>query len=59
MNIKLFITCMMFINIVLSIVGFGGESYYTIRLDDPRAIYLTKDDFSVHADGIGDDTEGL
>jgi sugar lactone lactonase YvrE len=32
-------------------------SYYPLRLDDPRAVYLTKDQFSVHADGVGDDAD--
>lgn len=36
-----------------------AASYYTLRLDDPRAVYLTKDNFAVHADGVGDDAEAL
>ena len=35
-----------------------GTSYYTIRLDDPKAVYLTRDNFSVH-DGIADDTDAI
>ncbi|MDH7599674.1 MAG: glycosyl hydrolase family 28-related protein [Sedimentisphaerales bacterium] len=38
---------------------FGGQSYYPSRLDDPRAVYLTKDQFDVHADGLGDDANSL
>lgn len=34
-------------------------SYYTQRLDDPKAIYLTKDRFNIHADGIADDTSAI
>src|SRR5713226_1834398 len=30
-----------------------------LRLDDPKAVYLTPENFSVHADGITDDTEAL
>jgi hypothetical protein len=37
----------------------GADSYYTVRLDDPKAIYVTRGDFGVRADGVADDTEGL
>jgi sugar lactone lactonase YvrE len=36
-----------------------GSSYYTVRLDDPKAIYLTRVDFPVHGDGIADDTDAI
>ncbi|MBN1569794.1 MAG: SMP-30/gluconolactonase/LRE family protein [Acidobacteria bacterium] len=36
-----------------------ADSYYPLRPEDPRAVYLTKDRFDVHADGIGDDTNAL
>src|SRR5215472_3538312 len=36
-----------------------GASYYPIRLDDPKAVYLTPDKFPVHADGISDDTDAV
>ncbi len=34
-------------------------SYYAVRPDDPKAVYLTRDDFPVHADGAGDDSDAL
>src|SRR6267142_4388856 len=37
----------------------GAQSYYPLRLDDPKAVYLTPENFPVHADGITDDTEAL
>src|SRR5438046_7962355 len=37
----------------------GAQSYYRLRLDDPKAVYLTPENFPVHADGITDDTEAL
>jgi sugar lactone lactonase YvrE len=37
----------------------SATSYYTDRLDDARAIYLTRDKFSVHGDGIADDSDAL
>src|SRR5262252_8825934 len=36
-----------------------GTSYYPIRLDDPKAVYLTPDKFPVHADGVSDDTDAV
>jgi sugar lactone lactonase YvrE len=36
-----------------------ATSYFTDRPDDPRAVYLTPDKFSVRADGIADDTDAL
>jgi hypothetical protein len=36
-----------------------GASYYTVRLDDPRAVYLTRENFPVQGDGVADDTEAV
>jgi sugar lactone lactonase YvrE len=36
-----------------------ADSQYPLRLEDPRAVHLTKDRFSVHANGIGDDADAL
>ena len=36
-----------------------ADSYYTSKLDDPKAVYLTADKFSVHADGKSDDSDAL
>ncbi|RPJ86459.1 MAG: gluconolaconase [Acidobacteria bacterium] len=36
-----------------------AQSYYTARLDDPKAIYLTPEQFPVRADGVNDDADGL
>ena len=45
--------------ICLSIVPLSASSYYPARLDDPKAIYLTPDNFPVTADGIADDSAVL
>ncbi len=37
----------------------AAASYYPNRLDDTSAVYLTPDKFSVHADGIADDSDAL
>jgi hypothetical protein len=36
-----------------------AASWYTQRLEDPSAVYLTPDKFPVHADGVADDSEAL
>ncbi len=36
-----------------------ADSYYADRLDDATAIYLTRDKFPVHGDGVGDDSDAL
>ena len=36
-----------------------ADSLYTGRPEDPRAVTLVKEQFDVHADGIGDDAEAL
>jgi sugar lactone lactonase YvrE len=37
----------------------ASQSYYPAKLDDPAAVYLTKDNFAVHADGVTDDSEAI
>ncbi len=36
-----------------------GASFYPVRLDDPKAVYLTPDHFPVHADGKTDDSAAV
>lgn len=36
-----------------------ASSYYLVRLEDAKAVYLTQDSFRVHGDGIADDSEAL
>jgi sugar lactone lactonase YvrE len=36
-----------------------ADSYYPLRLEDPRAVYLTKDQFDVRADGVSDDANAV
>src|SRR5258708_11710451 len=37
----------------------SAQSYYPLRLDDPKAVYLTPESFPVYGDGTTDDTEAL
>src|SRR3569833_275851 len=37
----------------------ASQSFYTTKLDDPKAVYVTAPDFPVHGDGVADDTAGL
>ncbi len=36
-----------------------AASYYTQRLEDPKAVYLTREEFSARADGQADDSAAL
>jgi sugar lactone lactonase YvrE len=51
--------CAVALLLAIVTVPIYADSYYPIRIDDPRAVYLTKDQFGVHADGIGDDSDSL
>lgn len=42
-----------------SVVPLFATSYYSARLDDPKAIYLTRDNFPVKGDGVADDSAAL
>ncbi len=44
---------------LLPVVSLHAASFYTAKLDDPKAVYLTAADFPVHGDGKGDDTDAL
>src|ERR1017187_4623190 len=44
---------------LLPAVPVRGASYYTLRLDDSKAVYLTPDSFPVHGDGVADDTDAI
>jgi sugar lactone lactonase YvrE len=43
----------------LAMASCWGASYYTLRLDDPKAVYLTPDTFPVRGDGLADDTGAI
>jgi hypothetical protein len=45
--------------ICLLVVPLFASSYYPARLDDARAIYLTRDNFPVTGDGVADDSAAL
>jgi sugar lactone lactonase YvrE len=36
-----------------------GASYYPLRLEDPKAVYLTKEQFHVAGDGLADDSAAI
>ncbi len=48
-----------FAGIVLSSGPFYGASFYADRLDDPSVVYLTRESFPVHGDGIEEDSTAL
>ncbi len=36
-----------------------ASSFYTLRPEDPKAVYLSKSDSGLHGDGVGDDTDAI
>lgn len=44
---------------LLTVVPLFAASYYSARLDDAKAVYLTPNNFPVKGDGIADDTAAL
>jgi sugar lactone lactonase YvrE len=48
-----------FLVVMMAATPVWGASYYTVRLDDPKAVYLTPDEFPVHGDGLSDDSGAL
>ena len=59
MDIKRFCPIALVLLAVISAVPLHANSYYPVRPEDSRAVYLTKDQFGVHADGAGDDADPL
>jgi hypothetical protein len=45
--------------LVVPAVSAFASSYYPLRLDDGKAVYLTPDHFAVHGDGLADDSDAL
>lgn len=37
----------------------ASTPYYPLRLEDPKAVYLTRDGVALHGDGVGDDTDAI
>ncbi|MEN6423991.1 MAG: hypothetical protein ABFE13_01405, partial [Phycisphaerales bacterium] len=48
-----------FASIILSPGLLGAASFYTVRLDDPAAVYLAQPEFPVHGDGVADDSDAV
>src|SRR3984957_14234451 len=36
-----------------------AASFYTLRPEDPKAIYLSRSESGLHGDGVGDDTDAI
>jgi hypothetical protein len=47
------------VSLLLALPAWGSSSYYPIRLDDAKAVYLTPDKFPIHADGVADDSSAI
>src|SRR5215469_15522700 len=45
--------------LLVLVLPLKAASYYPLRLDDPKAVYLTKEPFGVKADGSSDDSAAV
>src|SRR5277367_1925277 len=45
--------------LAVPVVSAFASSYYPLRLDDAKSVYLTPDNFAVHGDGLADDSDAL
>jgi sugar lactone lactonase YvrE len=52
-------TLLLAVAVLFSSLSLFGNSYYSARLDDPKAVYLSPDRFSVKADGVADDSNAI
>jgi len=43
----------------LAAIAASASSYYPVRPDDPKAVYLSHDSFPVRGDGLADDSDGI
>ena len=59
MNPKSILVIFLCLSSLFLSASIGGESFYITRPADPGAMYLTKEDYPVHADGIGDDSDAI
>lgn len=59
MNARSIPACFLIIVTLLSPGFLHGASFYPVRLEDPQAVYLTPEEFPVHADGVADDSDAI
>lgn len=59
MGHRLILTMLFFVGSLGSYRPSYGASFYSERLDDPAAVYLIREAFSVQGDGVADDSAGL
>ena len=45
--------------LVLTLPMFGSSSFYPVRLQDEKAVYLTHDNFPIAGDGVADDSAAI
>src|SRR6202521_3081018 len=45
--------------LLTAVLPLGASSYYPSRPDDAKAVYLTREQFSVRGDGVADDTNSI
>jgi len=56
MGMRILSTCAWLVCVVAQA---RAASYYPVRLEDAKAVYLTPDSFPVHGDGVADDSAAI
>jgi hypothetical protein len=59
MNIIRICCCFFVALLFCAAISAGAASYYPLRPEDPKAVYLTSDKFPVHGDGTADDSAAI
>jgi sugar lactone lactonase YvrE len=50
---------LLLISVIAPVLPLAGASYYPLRLDDAKAVYVLRDNSSVHGDGVLDDADAI
>ncbi|MBN2685093.1 MAG: hypothetical protein JXR40_07425, partial [Pontiellaceae bacterium] len=59
MRHRLFFTLTFALSLIVPVASIKAASVYTEKPDDPKAVFFTPDNFDIHGDGIGDDSDAL
>lgn len=59
MSNKLWLSAGTLAILAVSIPSLASESFYRLRMEDNKAVYLTRNQGGLHGDGVGDDTDAI
>ncbi len=59
LNLASIVAATALVTVALSVQSVYGASFYTVRPEDPKAVYLAAPEFPVKADGVADDADAI